>query len=932
MMHCPSLLSLLQNAASLNPSCGLLIQASDPTSTFYRIPYSVLLRESQKRSSILRHLTGFQEGSPILLHFEEHSETLFWFWAVLWADAVPVLTGTFSHIPEQRQRYLDSLASLLTDPICITSEKLAHLFEGNKRLYTRTAESLQIKPNGTSALDPPYKRVQRYTDLAMLMLTSGSTGAPKAVRLRHSQILSAVASKSSFRKLPAEKPFLNWIGLDHVASIVEIHLTAMYSGLDQIHLYATNVIAEPLKFLDVLSNYQVTRTFAPNFFLAKLLSALKTLPEDARSTRWNFANLRWLGSGGEANDTVVCSGIAEALSNHGAPQDVLVPGFGMTETCAGIIYNLNCPSYDKHCAYPFTSLGKCIPGVKMRVTLPSIGQDTLIAAVDEPGNLELCGSAVFDGYFRNSEATAEAFTADGWFKTGDQAIIDASENLRLTGRVKETMIINGLKHYPQDVETVVNQALSSNISRLVCFPYRGPGSDTEQVCLAYTIRKDLTDTHDYLKVQDLIVQLVVLHIGARPYVLALADDSDLPTTTLGKISRARMRALLENGHFRTQEELQRSRILDRQKPNTEEKPSDAERLLLEDFQEAFGIDSASLGLDTPIFEFGVTSIDIIRLKKRLGDRLDAEIPITTLLLNPTPRTMAQALRDLSSPKVYDPIVPLRTTGSKTALWLIHPGVGEVLVFLNLAKKMPLDRPIYALRARGFDSGQNFFSDIAEAVDTYFLAIKRTQPAGPYAIAGYSFGTMLAFEVCKRLEQSGDEVRFMGSFNLPPHIKWRMRQLDWTSCLLHLAYFLSLITEVQSDEIAKYLGDAHVSSREETLRVLLQSASPERLAELSLDSTSLEHWADLAHALQAMARDYEPQGSVGVLDVFYAEPLKVSAPNKEEWMRRHLIKWRDFCRSDVKFHEVAGAHYTMLAPEYVESFAMILEKTLEERGV
>jgi thioesterase domain-containing protein len=99
-----------------------------------------------------------------------------------------------------------------------------------------------------------------------------------------------------------------------------------------------------------------------------------------------------------------------------------------------------------------------------------------------------------------------------------------------------------------------------------------------------------------------------------------------------------------------------------------------------------------------------------------------------------------------------------------------------------------------MRARVFEVGEAYFKNIADAVTTYYTKIKECQPTGPYAVAGYSYGSMIAFEITKLLRQNKDEVKFLGIFNLPPHIKVRMRQLDWTNCLLHLSYFLDFFSE------------------------------------------------------------------------------------------------------------------------------------------
>ncbi|KAL9034461.1 MAG: hypothetical protein Q9214_007032 [Letrouitia sp. 1 TL-2023] len=190
--------------------------------------------------------------------------------------------------------------------------------------------------------------------------------------------------------------------------------------------------------------------------------------------------------------------------------------------------------------------------------------------------------------------------------------------------------------------------------------------------------------------------------------------------------------------------------------------------------------------------------------------------------------------------------------------------------------------------------------------------------------------MLAFEISKTLESEGEEVPFLGSFNLPPHIKSRMKQLDWIETVLNLAYFLDLVPE-------SYAGEKSVEmhtmwDRSAVLDQLMRDASTERLQELALDRDQLAHWASLGNKMQQAAADYEPSGSVAAIDVFVAIPLAGIAKGKQDWRDRQLSAWRDFCRSEVKFYDVGGAHYTMLNPENVQSFQKTLKNALKVRGV
>jgi hypothetical protein len=134
------------------------------------------------------------------------------------------------------------------------------------------------------------------------------------------------------------------------------------------------------------------------------------------------------------------------LSRYGAPKNAIVPGFGMTETCAGAIFNLNFPEYDLNNGYELASLGRCMPGIQMRVMKISQHGERAPALENEDGELEVSGEVVFKQYFNDPVENTRSFTSDGWFKTGDRARLDEWGNLRLVGRSKEVIIINGYSY------------------------------------------------------------------------------------------------------------------------------------------------------------------------------------------------------------------------------------------------------------------------------------------------------------------------------------------------------------------------------------------------------------------------------------------------------------------------------------------------------
>lgn len=927
-----------------------------------QVSYGTLHGKAKKNSQKLANLACFGYGKPVLLHLDDHWDAIVWFWAVVLARGVPVMSPPLSNVKESRMKHLQGLSQVLASPICITRASSLSLFEGGGhalQLYSadlleaadiRTKRALSGDDNSHAALHTTMNLPLEVNQPAALMLTSGSTGNAKAVRLTHTQMLASIAGKMSMRLLPANGAFLNWIGMDHVAALVETHLTALWLGLDQVHVHAADVVASPSLFLELLSRHSVSRTFAPNFFLAQLVASNpSSLPSP---TTCDLSNLTALISGGEANDIDTITATAALLERHGAPPNVIQPGFGMTETCAGAIYNTDCPAYDIKLGRNVASLGHCMPGIEMRL----VDDTGACTGPDEPGHLEVRGTVVFDGYYRNPAATAEAFVSgDGWFRTGDQAVIDANGNMGMIGRSKDIININGVKIVTAEVQAALEKALRGTcINHVIIFPSRHPGAPTEQITVAYVSREEILEAKDMADINSRAVQACMMLSSSHPCVFAIRKPSLhlLPKSTLGKISGTKMRALFESGAwdgdvayhhqevnaFRQQKGVESAHLA-----STKE-----EELLLADFAETKGLDLGSIGMDTPIFDLGFTSLDLIRLKHRISNRLGINVAIVTLMKTPTVRTLVIALcqdtqnriglspaKDLGSTlgMNYDPVVVLRAGGSKTPLWLVHPGVGEMLVFVGLAQHLKDDdRCIYALRAPGFEPGQRNFSCIAEAVETYTASIRSKQPRGPYCIAGYSYGAMLAFEMAKKLEAVGETVGFLASFNLPPHIKHRMRQLTWNMCLLHLGQFLGLIDEETVHKMASHDTVYYNSSQSKALYHVLALADVGRLHELGLGEAELMQWADVAYGLQSIAVDYEPRDCVAVLDVFVAEPLSVAASSRSEWISQHLSRWHDFCITNPCFHEVGGGHYTMIGPDHVASFSKTLRAALKSRGV
>ncbi|KAI9740209.1 MAG: putative NRPS-like protein biosynthetic cluster [Cirrosporium novae-zelandiae] len=920
-MEPKNLYQLLHQASTSEAS---LTSYLDQSGTYKHISYNDLFFQAQRDAALINHLEEFRPEPTVLLHFDSQLDNIRWFWAMITAGLVPAMSTPLVNDTNQRTKHLSHLYNALGDPIVLTTERLLPEFPGVEGLRIRTVESLESHAN-IQSLFIRDGRTKDAEDLAVLMLTSGSTGCSKAVCLRHGQILAAVRAKADCHDLSNKDIALNWIGMDHVAGLIEGHILPLALHGEQIQVEATTLIVEPLSFLRLINKHRISYTFAPNFFFAAMVRVLK---EKAPKESLDLTCLRTITSGGEANQVETCEILTKQLAGYGAPENLIRPGFGMTETCAGCIYSTNCPQYDLERDSEFASLGTCTSGVNMRV-MNLLGETT---NPGEVGELQVSGPAVFREYYNNVQATVEVFTKDGWFRTGDRAFVDSDGCLNLSGRSKETIIINGVKHSPHELETVLENAGIPGLtpSYTIVFSYRPKGSPTEGICVVYVPTFEEDDGLAYHETSDAISRTCIGLSGAKPLDIVPVKKSMLPKSTLGKVSRAKTSRGFETGVFSYYQQHSKQMISEYKAAHYKPPATDLEITIAKVLETTFSIPEEDISLDSGLFDLGIDSIALIRfnaqLQKALG--LAKSLPLSVILLSPTVGGIAQAIEDMRKPKSYNPVVPLQTNGSKTPLWLFHPGVGEVLVFLGLARYFP-DRPVYAIRTRGFEEGEEVFGTLDEVVVTYHAHIKRTQPKGPYAMAGYSYGSMLAYQVAKIMESEGDEVKFLGAFNLPPHIKERMQQLDMIEVLLHLSYFLGLVSEEHAVQISPML---HTYTLAQALEYICQVSPPGRLEELDLDKYKLERWAHVAASMQGLARGYEPQGSVDTLDVFVAIPLPAVAKDKQDWIDNKLSHWKDFVRSPPRFHDVDGAHYTMLSPENIQSFQKTLKSAMLARGL
>ncbi|MFP5486081.1 MAG: AMP-binding enzyme, partial [Gammaproteobacteria bacterium] len=175
------------------------------------------------------------------------------------------------------------------------------------------------------------------------------------------------------------------------------------------------------------------------------------------------------------------------------------------------------------------TVGFPLPGVGLRV----VGDDGQGLAVGETGHIQVRGANVFKGYWRMPEKTAEEFTLDGWFKTGDVGVVDERGYVRIVGRSKDLIISGGYNVYPAEVEGTINELPGVMESALVGVPH----PDFGEVGVAVVIARPGAQLDGEAIIAQLKSQLANFKIPKRCFVAA-----ELPRNTMGKVQKNLLRA------------------------------------------------------------------------------------------------------------------------------------------------------------------------------------------------------------------------------------------------------------------------------------------------------------------------------------------------------------------------------------------------------
>jgi fatty-acyl-CoA synthase len=385
-------------------------------------------------------------------------------------------------------------------------------------------------------------------DLALMQLTSGSTGSPKAVQITHRNLFANLEAMYISAQYNADTDVMvSWLPLFHDMGMIGFLAVPMYFGGELVKVTPMDFMRDVLLWAKLIHKYKGTMTAAPNF--AYSLFA-KRLRKQAKPGQFDLSSLRFALSGAEP---VECADV-EDLNDAGAPfglkRTAILPAYGMAEITLAVAFS-ECGAglvVDEVDADLLAALRRAVPSTKGNTRrLASLGpllQGIEIRIVDEDGNIlpsrgvgviELRSESVTPGYLTMA-GFMPAQDEQGWYDTGDLGYQMEDGHVIVCGRVKDVIIMAGRNIYPTDIERAAGRVEGVRPGCAVAVRLdAGHSRETFAVAVESNAFEDPIEVR---RIEHQVAHEVLNEVDMRPRNVVVLGPGTIPKTPSGKLRRA----------------------------------------------------------------------------------------------------------------------------------------------------------------------------------------------------------------------------------------------------------------------------------------------------------------------------------------------------------------------------------------------------------
>ncbi|GLW46814.1 hypothetical protein Stsp02_24760 [Streptomyces sp. NBRC 14336] len=552
---------------------------------------------------------------------------------------------------------------------------------------------------------------------AYVIHTSGSTGRPKGVVVPHAAIDNRLKWMQAAYPLEPGDRVLHKTPAGFDVSVWEL-FWPLREG-------AVLVVAGPDEHRDPARLARTVREHGVTVahFVPSVLDLFLGEPEAAHCT-----GLRRVFASGEALPEATARRFHETL-----PKVSLVNLYGPTEAAVDVTHHPCHPDDDGPVpiGLPVANTRTYVLDKSLRPCPPGV-----------PGELYLAGVQLADGYLRRPALSATRFVADPYgppgtrmYRTGDIVRRRRDGVLLYQGREDQQIKLRGQRLELGEIESLLRAEESVGSCCAVFQP-------DQQRLIAY-VTPGGARPPDPERLRAKLAER--LPAAAVPGAVVVLDR--LPLTRNGKLDRTALPLPAP--------------------PTRGTAPGSAprtprEKAVARAFAEVLGLPEPDR--DTDFFLSGGHSLLAVTLVRRLREELGTAVPVRAVFRSPT---VAGLAADLGARDGTEELLTLRSRGSGTPLFFVHPGTGLSWCYHRLLAPLATDRPAYALQATGLAGEPQLPHSIEEMADDYLRRIRRIQPTGPYHLLGWSLGGQIAHAMAVRLNATGERVGLLALLDSHP---------------------------------------------------------------------------------------------------------------------------------------------------------------------
>ena len=625
-----------------------------------KITYKQLLETSTRFLGFLQS-KQIKPKDELVILLKENDDFMYSLWAGILGGMISIPI-TLDSINDSQKLKLIKVWNKLKSPYLIgEKDQLNNLIEYAKKFKINvegiSKNFINIK-DAYNYMEEGEIFESRSDDIAFVQFSSGSTGDPKGIILRHKNIISNIEGIIEGVDVNEKDNILSWLPLTHNMGLIAGHIMPLFANINQVNMRTIDFLQTPNLWLEKASEYKSTLLQSPNFGYKHALSHMET----KEIKQYNLSNVRVILNGGEQISPNLCKEFLEKMSGFHLNKSTIYPAYGLAEGTLAVTIphkedrKIKTVTVDRRKmniddevvfikddtdinSIKFVDLGYPIKNSSVRIT----NLDCKVLKENTIGFIEIKGESVTSGYYNNIEETEKVINSDNWLNTGDLGFIN-NGRLIVIGRYKDVVLVNGLNYYANDLERVIEKASNGNLSEseLCIAEVNTRENNTKDVAIFIEYTESL---QNFLKIEQEIKKNINQNIGIEiKYVVPV---NSIPKTTSGKKQRFSLVDKYEKGEFiktlKQIDEYRKDALSEYEGPRNE-----VEEKLSKIWSEVLKIEK--IGINDNFFELGGHSLKIPVLISKINKELNKEIQLKELIKSPTINSLSKLIEKIEENK------------------------------------------------------------------------------------------------------------------------------------------------------------------------------------------------------------------------------------------------------------------------------------------